>query len=234
MATFLDLAQKVAAESGTISGVQPSAVTGQTGRLALVVRHVRDAWVEIQASRDDWRFLRKTFSGGLTQGTLCYTPASFSLIDHARWITDQHNLYADQALSLYKTSAGQADEGALDEISYELWRRRYDRGVHDANRPTQYAIDPQNGICFGPTPDDGYTVRGEYMRTPQELETDGDVPIMPARFHDLIAWRALMKLGAYDEAEWPVQRARSEYEGLLDDLMRDQLPRTGIDWEPLA
>jgi len=31
MATFLDLAQKVAAESGTISGVQPSAVTGQTG-----------------------------------------------------------------------------------------------------------------------------------------------------------------------------------------------------------
>lgn len=234
MATYLELCQKVAGESGTISGVQPAAVTGQIGRLALIVGHVRDAWVEIQTMRDHWRFLRKTFSGEMTAGTRCYTPSSFNLTDLARWVTDQHLAYDDQAISLYKTSEGQSDEGAITEIPYELWRRRYDRGAHDANRPVAYAISPANELCVGPNPDAGYTVRGDYFRTPQRLANDGDEPIMPARFHDAIAWKALMKLGAYDEAEWLVSRARSEYESILDDLLRDQLPAPGIDWRPLA
>ena len=234
MATYLELCQQVAAESGTISGVQPSSVTGQTDRLALIVRHVRDAWVEIQVSRDNWRFMRKTFAGDLTAGTACYTPASFNLTDLARWVTDNISDFDDDALSLYKTSAGRADEGVIQQIDWARWRRLYDRGVHDANRPVVYAISPANELCFGPTPDAGYTVRGEYYRTPQRLAEDDDVPIMPERFHTAIVWKALAKLGAHDEGEWPVQWANGSYQGILDDLLRDQTPPTGIDWEPLA
>ena len=231
MATYLELCQKVARESGTISGTQPTSVTSQNGRLLLIVQQVAESWREIQASRNAWQFLFKTWQGNLLIGTGCYTPASFNLTDHARWVTDGQ---VTEAMSLYDPAIGVSDEAALYETDWWLWRRTYDRGSQEQARPSVYAVSAANELCFGRLPDKAYTVRGAYYRTPQALSDNADTPLCPERYHDVIAWHARMKLGGYDEAEWPTSRAQQQYRAIMQDLDRDQLPAMANHTGPLA
>lgn len=229
MATFLELARQVARESGTVAGAQPATVVGQTGRLLKIVEWTRDAWIAIQNSRPGWLFLRAEFSGETTAGQALYTAASWGLDDLAAWIDDPH------ATTLYRTTAGVADEGEIRALPWPLYRRAYQRGVQTPKRPTAFAVSPDNAFALGPAPDDAYTVRGEYRRTAQRLADNDDVPRgLPERFHDIIAWRALIELATFDEAPEAVQRAIGEYRARLQDLERDQLPGIETAAEPLA
>lgn len=231
MSSYLELCQKVARDSGTISGTLPASVNGQSGRLFTIVEQVKESWRQIQTARNAWLFHFKTFTGSLTAGTQCYTPASFNITDLARWITD---VQEEDALSLYLDSVGVEDEAALRQIDYWQWRKTYDRGAQVQNRPIVYAISPSNELCFGPNPDAACTVKGAYYRTPQVLADDDDEPICPARFHDVIAWHALWKLGWFDEGEAPIKWAQQEYRALMQDLEREQLPRIEDASGPLA
>lgn len=218
MSTYLQLCQKVARESGTISGTSPTAVTSQTGRLLDIVNFTQDAWLQIQNSRNAWAWMRKEYSSSLTSGTAKYTAASFGITDFATWITEE------DSLSMYLTASGVADEGELKFITWSLWRQRYSRGTQTNNRPTVVAVSPANELCFGAVPDDAYTVNGEYFQTAQVMSANTDEPNMPARFHDLIVHKALILLGMYDEEDNVVVRAQLRYREMLYDLERDQLP----------
>ncbi|WP_022727223.1 phage adaptor protein [Fodinicurvata sediminis] len=220
--TFLELAQMVARESGTVSGNLPSSVTNQTGRLAKIVHWTADAWRQIQNSRASWRWMRGEFEGTTTAGTARYTGASFNLNRWADWITD-----AD-SMTLYRQSDGVSDEGPILYLPWQDYRRAYDRGAQTNNRPIHYTISPSGELCFGPKPDDAYVVRGEYRKSPQKLESDGDIPEMPERFHEAIAWYGLMLLAEHDEGQLHISVAMRRYRMLMDDLMRDQLPEVSI------
>lgn len=229
MATFLDLARKVARESGTVSGVQPVTTAGQVGRLLKVVEWVRDAWVEIQASRPEWLFLRATFAGETVAGQAKYTAASWGLGDFGDWFT------RPGAWILHRSAAGLADATAIDRIVWQNWRRRYALTVNNPARPAEYAITPQRAVALGPTPDDAYTIEGEYIRSPHRLDGDDDIPRdLPERHHDIIAWLALIKLAQHDEAPSAIQRAQVQYRTALTELERDQLPGVRVSSEPLA
>jgi hypothetical protein len=233
MSTFVQLCQDVARESGTVSGVVPQTVTGQTGRLAKFVYWTREAWVRIQNLHTGWHFLRKTFSADTIVGQGVYTPASWSINDHAGWIVDNYeNGYFPT--TIYEKAVGVSDEGPILHIDWEMWRTRYGRGSQTNNRPTEYAVSPAQELVFGAIPDKIYTVRGEYIRSPQVLAANGDTPIMPARFHQIVVWRALLLLQENDEAELRIAAARVNYDELLYDLLRDQLPRVRIGADPLA
>ncbi len=221
MATFLELCASVARESGAM-GPAPSAVTGQTGRQLKCVEWVRTAWSQIQAEKGCWLFLRRDFTtaAALIAGTKRYTGASLGIADHASWVGD----YPDHgAVSIYM-AGDQGGESRLSQLSYEGWRRRYDFGAHDAGKPVHYAISPTNELLIGPKPDAAYAIRGEYWRTPQVLEANADVPIMPERFHDAIVWRALMLLCAHDEAWNALKSAEANYKPLQRNMQRDLLP----------
>lgn len=223
MATFLQLCQQTARDSGTVSGVQPTTVVSQTGWLGTIVAAVSNAWVDIQNDRNAWAWMRKEFTGGLLADTAEYTPASFGLTDHAEWIDDEG------CVTIYLTATGVSDENALSRIDWADWRKRYDRGSQTSARPAHYAVRPRDGaLCFGPTPDAAYTVRGEYRSTPQVLAVNADIPEMPERFHDAIKYRALMLLGQHDEAPAAVNYPANEFRRVMGDLMRDQLPRVRI------
>lgn len=225
MATFLQLCQQTARDSGTVSGTQPATVVGQTGWLGTIVAAVATAWTDIQNSRGGWAWMRQDFTGGLLADTAEYTPASFSLTDHAAWVFGADS----DGLSIYLTATGVSDEGPLRRIGWEEWRRRYGRGVQTTGRPAHYTVRPRdNALCFGPTPDAAYTVRGEYRTTPQVLSANADIPDMPERFHDAIKYRALMLLGEHDEAPAAVNYPLGEYRRVMGELMRDQLPAAGI------
>lgn len=231
MATFLQLAQAVARDSGTVAGTQPSTVVSQTGRLGKIVQFTAEAWVAIQNTHNAWRWMRTEFpsTAVTTADAAKYTPASWNIQDHAEWICEPGEI------SLYLQSSGRSDENDIPFVEWSDWRRIYDRGSICSGRPTVYTISPANEFCFGPVPDGTYRVRGEYRKTPQVLAANSDIPEMPARFHDLIKWRALVLLAEHDEAPQALQYAAANYGVLLSALERDQLPRLNV-WAggPLA
>lgn len=229
MATFLELAQAVARDSGTVSGNQPVSVTGQTGRLGKIVAYTRDAWVRIQTHRPDWPWLRGGFAGTTSAGEAAYTAASWNIADFASWVMEPGGI------TLYAQSLGPADEGPLAVVPWSVWRQRYGRGTPQAGRPAVVSVRPGDGaLVLGPVPDAPYVIRGEHHRTPQILAADTDVPALPRHFHPLITWRALMLLSEHDEAPFPAQTAAANYYALLGDVERDTLPAPTIGGGALA
>lgn len=233
MSTFLELAQRLAQESGTISGTNPAAVTSQTGRLLKIVDWTATAWTMIQNLHADWRWMQKTFSGATASGAGKYTPASWSITDLRDWLRDnQETGYRPH--TIYLTATGVSDEGELLEISWQDWRTKYGRGTQTNNRPSEYAISPAGEFCFGPIPDDIYTAQGEYRQAAVTLAANGDTPAMPAIFHEMIVWRGLMLLAEFDEDPPKLKWAETKYNSFLEALERNQLPVVSIGGRPIA
>jgi hypothetical protein len=226
MSTFLELCALLATRSGAI-GTAPAAVTGQTGRQAKCVDWIMNAWTLIQNANPNWRWMQGEISAvALTINDMSYSGSDLGVATRfAAFKGDRPDggiLY--RPWTIYDNSIGQSDEVPLREIAYPIWRTKYDRGSHDAQRPTEYALAPDGTIRFGPKPDAAYRVRGEYVKTPQVLAANGDTPEMPAQHHDLIVWRAIMLIAGHDESDPAYQQASAKYgEGMLN-LMRDQLP----------
>lgn len=235
---YLQLCQKVARESGTVSGVAPSTVVSQTGRLLKIVNWTDDAWKWVQNEHAAWRWMRKEFSKETTSGTKRYPPAAWSLNDFGHWLTDEICLRGVSRdyypVSLYLTATGVADEGPIRQIDYSLWRHRYGRGSQTNQRPVSYAISPLNEFCPGPTPDATYTINGEYYRDAQSMSGNTDTPELPTRFHDVIVWRALELLAEFDEAPLAIGAARNKRNIVMSELERDQLETVEIGCGPLA
>lgn len=219
MATFLQLCQMVARESGVISGTLPVSVKNQTGKLLKIVHWTATAWRNIQNAHSAWRWLRHEFqSTATTAGAARYTAASWNLDRFAEWIIEP------DTVTCYPVTDGPAEESPLLYMPWQLYRRTYARGAQVQNRPLHYSISPQNEFCLGPIPDGAYIIRGEYRKGPQELVENEDVPEMPNRFHDLIVWEALRLLAEHDEAELHVLTAERKAQHLWSALRRDQLP----------
>ncbi len=234
MTTNLQLCQRVARDSKTVSGVLPTTVAGQVGRLATIVAFVTEAHEMVQNLHRDWRFLQKEGTGALTAGTDKYTDASFaSLTDWAEWTGDDNNL-GYYPVSIYLTATGVVDETRLKEIPYGVWYRRWGQGTPDAGRPIEYAISPRLELCFGPCPDAAYSLKYWYKRTPFTFSSDTDVPLFPERFHEIIKWEAMRMLAETDEAAVQIAAAERNYKWYLTELRRNQLPVTFVASNPLA
>lgn len=225
--TFLELCQMVARESGTISGTLPTSVESQTGRLLKIVEWVDTAWRHIQNKRSAWLWMRDDFEDVTSSGTKRYTAASWNLTRWAEWITD------DDTVTLYEQSEGVSDEGVITYLPWYEYKTLYDRGEQTNDRPLHFSISPAGEFCLGPTPDGTYVVRGQYRKSPQTLSENAEIPEMPARFHELIAWYALVLLAEHDEGQFHVAIAQRRYRDLMSELERDQLPRITIGG-PLA
>jgi hypothetical protein len=223
---YLSLVQALVRESGTMSGVAVTTVSGQTGRQLKCVDWISNAYVTIQNRQKNWLWMMGEWSHALTIGTARYTAAALGLTRHRRWIT------GDQVMTLYDPAIGVADEGAITEISWETWRRKYGRGTQTAARPIEYAVSPAGEMCFGPFPDKAYVVGGEYYKSAQVLAANTDTPEMPEDHHMLIVWEALLTLDEHDEASVSKAFRRSIDAGRALDL--DQLPTITIGGGPLA
>ena len=233
MATALQLAQKLARESGTVSGSgQPPSFVGQTGRLAKVVGWVADAWVDIQNSNPTWFFRQAEFTSALLVGNGEYTDASFSIADLFKF---KGNATQSDLYTCYDPAVGASDEQPLNFMEWDNFNRRFRRGVQTNARPGRFSIAPDGNLWVGPAPDKAYVFKGEYVKSAQVLAANTDVPICPADFHYIIVWYALVYLVEHDEAgREAMASAGRKYGNYMRDLSRDQLPTPSTRGSSLA
>ena len=218
--TFLELCQRVAQESGTVSGAaSPPTVISQTGRLAKIVNWTASAWEDIQRERKDWQFLRLEGTAETVSGIDAYDlPAN-----GADWIVNtDHSGWS--GISAYRTADGVGGESYLRWLPWADWRDRFTIGTQTNAAPDFVTISPQRQLRLGPKPDGAYTLRYEYRRKPQVFALDADEPIIPDEYHMLIVWTALIYLGTDDEATTQLPLWERRRQKMMFDLLRDQTP----------
>lgn len=193
--TYLELAQKLRQESG-IAGTGPSDVTSQTGILLRIVDWINDAWMDIQAARENWDWM---WVEDATADTVAsqkdYAPvADFSLAatDLAHWDVE--------TMRMYKTADGKSSEGFLTFKPWKEFKQSYTLGDPDNSTPSIFTITPSGNIRLFPPPDDIYTLTCNYYKQPSRMTADSDVPELPSWLHDAIWARALLEYAYYDEA----------------------------------
>lgn len=230
---FLQLVRDLARDSGTLAGgVSIPTVVGATGRADKMVNWIVKGWRNLQNDRDDWPWMRREFTGSLVIDQTRYTAAELGIASRfGQWIGDRPHF---RTFSLYDPDLGQGDEGPIRQIDYDVWRARYGRGLHDANRPTEWAVSPQGELCVGARPGKAYTISGEYRTSPQILAADTDVPELPEQYHGAIVWEAMKLLGIADESPQTASSAISEYVLAHQNLLRDYLPEVTYDSRPFV
>jgi hypothetical protein len=231
MSSFLSLVKDAERESGTMPSLL-STVTSTTGRHTNFVNWVAQAWTEIQMEREDWAWMRADFEGALTASVDLYDPAALGIERFGSWVHDtDHGL----DFTLYTAADGQAGEGYLRFIPWPDFRRVYTVGqsATQTGTPTVITVAPGGSLRVWPVPDAPCTLRGEYMKSPQTLAVDGDIPEMPTQFHHAIRLKALLKMATFDEAmaQFPVWQR--DYAVAFTALVRSQTPRISMG-APLA
>jgi len=230
MSTFLQICQDVARECGVAGGAdaspKPTAVTGQIGELNRVVNWVADAYTEIQGARN-WRWMRKKFTVDTVAGTDNYAFGACTDVDDAALITRFKEWHLDDPRNppkIYLTSAGVGGQVLLTWAPWDNFELLYKTGSlqSQTSQPVHITVDPKDEIHLGITPNDIYTLIGDYHKSAQILAADGDIPEMPTAYHDLIKYTAMEFYGLFESAPEIISRAERGQKRLMNQLKRNQ------------
>lgn len=233
---FLAICQRAAVECGVASGsaiqvVLPT-VVGATGSLGRIVGWVNDAWTDLQMDHEDWTWMRSSnlLGAGVSFMTVS-GQASYPLgtgLGTVGIAVDDFGKWDREAFRCDTSTIGFRDEMFLDEIPYDSWRDSYMLGAMRSvmTRPIAIAIGPDQSLNLGPPPNGQYTITGDYYIAPTEMVLDTDVPFgLPARFHMLIIYRAMLKYAGYESAPEVFERATAENAGMYSQLLSVRAPR---------
>ena len=187
---FLELCQRVVQEADT--GSQgPVSTAGQRGEALYVVNAVVRSWRDIQQIRPDWSFRRSELSLPLVAGTHTYAPEAATDTNASALVSRFSDWYLDTVRI----------DDIISPLIFEPWDQfRYIRTIGTSSsatgRPIIFTILPdKRSLRFWSIPDAAYTITASYVKSPQVLASDSDVPEIEDEFHEVIVWRALQFLG---------------------------------------
>lgn len=214
---FLALAQAVKRESG-LSGGGPVSYATATGDDLRIFNWVNWACRDLTLSRVDWRWRRgsATLSSTTSQSNAA---SAFGLTDFASW-KPENKVYKPSA---YRVSDGVGMEKELMFLPYDDFRKMFTLGTQTPGNVQYWSVSPADAFLIGPTPDTAHFIRADYVKDYTDLAADADIPALPARFHMLIAWKALMEYGGYDAAGEVYQRAQANYNSTWPQLVQSQV-----------
>lgn len=230
MATFLEGVRELARECRLPS--RPSTVIDQRGDFLDIVTWYNKAWEDIQR-RHKWRWLRHTASVSTVEDDDTYAYGSFTdatsgaAITRFRcWLADSD----DDPPKIYLSSSGVGGERWLAFHEWDWFKALYRIGTQNSGQPAFITVDPSNRLVIGPAPNGVYVVTLDYIRGIQTLALNGDTPEMPADYHDLIVYAALIKYAYQEVSAESLAFAREEYKRLMSQLEREQSPNLAIRW----
>lgn len=222
--TFLELFQRTASLSGTAGTTPPATTASQTGELGKIVAMVAQAWIDIQTSRRDWRWMEATFAGSITDGVASYTAADLGIASRfGSWIFSTEETMAP--FTIFDPAVGETDEGFLMFRPWREFQSSYQVGSFTETRPSVYSVGPDRKVYFGPTPDRTYTVGGNYRKSAQTLALDSDEPECPSDFHYAIVYKALQLLSEDEESDFQLATKTRQFLTWYGRLVADQAPQ---------
>lgn len=217
---FVQLVENLRVECG-VSGTPIASVQSLSGELGRLKTWIADAWNEIQVSREEWKFLRAKFSFSTQANKQQYTLADMGVTNLDIW--KQNSFW------IYDPDLGLSDQMIFNPLRWDDFREIYVRGQQSPMRPQWFAIDADESIWLGPTPEKAYVISGEYWTVPTQLMLDADTPSMPKQYHKLVVYEAMKKFAGYDAATEVYQRAVNEGAHIRTMLEIRELPPVTID-----
>lgn len=215
--TFLELANRLLSEAD-ISGSGLITTVNQKGEYKQAVDYINTAYQDIQNLHSNWNFLRKDIAFNTIENVNNYFDTSIGLSDYGSWSLD--------TMRVYLTSSSAANEVHMTPVEWDDFRDMFLFGASrsQVGMPIYICEKPDNSLILYPTPNDIYTVNGEYYREPFTLVLDIDKPAFPTRFHMVIVWRALMYFATQLNAQELYAIGNVEYRKLLLKLEQFDLP----------
>lgn len=227
MSTFLQLVNLARMEAGVASGDLTTLQSGLSQESARFKSWVKNEWIRVQSTHPDWQFLRVSAEFTTVSGQAKYTPQqACATVDGTSSTASIMGDWKRDSFRLATSGASYADEAILGFSPWDVYRNLYQYGNMRAlqAKPVLFTVDPQKNLWLGATPNGTYVVPYEFYRTPQELSADADTPLCPAKFHDLIAFRALRAYGIFMSAPEVIGRADEAIDKIYPELANDQLP----------
>lgn len=213
-------------QEAKLAGSAPTGVAGQSGRPADLVRWAIEAWNDIQRERDSkWKWLRSDFTIDTTIDKASYvSTVDATDVDDVALITRFRawELDSRQPPLIYLSADGKSTEREMFIDEWDHFRYLYVRNTHDSAYPGSVVTDWNDKLFLGPTPDAVYRVTGNYWKSNQILAVDADVPEMPADYHFLIVYRAIVKYAYNTVSHEILARAQAEGAPLYDALVLNQ------------
>lgn len=217
-----------------LPGTAPITVVGQVGGLYEIVKNVADAYRSIQNEQDQWRFMQKQGSFALASGGRVVTRAAMIV-----QVPDYDEIRADlygagyRFLQMYSVANGPSSNTPVTYVPYQTWRGTVDQNTIPVGKSAMFTVRPDSSIEFNFTADQDYIFVCDYKRlidtwvqTASGTVPDPNLqtPIFPQRFHEAVAWRAVMLWAASVEDAGKYQFARDEYRRIMEAMRADQLP----------
>lgn len=110
------------------------------------------------------------------------------------------------------------------------WYENQDQSS-DVQGVPEYWIRYGSNILFWPTPDGAYDLQIRYMALPALLSADGDTPVYPADWHEVIVLLAASRAGYWLGLDTKAMNFKSEALGLIasltEDIASDKMHSTG-------
>ncbi|RKZ07305.1 hypothetical protein DRQ25_11875 [Candidatus Fermentibacteria bacterium] len=213
--TFLEICIEVYGAlglQGTFNNVNASNDT------RVIAQSVKEAWVNIQNYRLNWKFLQDEVILNLDPSRTNYD------LEFIFLSTDNNFGHWDEKNFIY-------DYKTLREVSYNRWKRTE---VTATGEPNDFTIKPNdNSVIFTPL-DNTYEVSLAYFKQPQILIDNNDVPILPQAYHTLIMYRGLVNAAVFFSSSEMFQFASIRADEMMGQLMREQLPHKKIKLNPLV
>lgn len=216
MATFLELAQATRMISG-MQGTGPTSVVNAQGADGVIVRFVKDAYVDIQNHREDWMWMEGSASFTTTNGK-----STYSFLDIFLTTTPRFKKYCQGSFIITDASGKKSYLRYIDRDSLESLY------LNDTTRstPTIFSEDPSTGsIMLRPIPSGTFSISFRYQKGPEILTTDAQVPALPISFHSLIVYKAVEKMSIYLGSPEIYRGYAAETAKMLGQLMRSELPK---------
>ena len=102
---FLQICNRVKQNCG-ISGSDMTNVTGQVGEFLSITNWVNEAWMDIQAMRQDWDWMRKSIAFPTVAHQVNYTTSQIGITDFGKWDRNTFRNYANPVVTMTIANPG--------------------------------------------------------------------------------------------------------------------------------
>lgn len=229
---FLEICQKVDVTSGIQGMIQN--VQNIVGAQEVIVHAVRDGFIDLQEERMTWEFMRRTIAFTTQVDKKEYTNFDiFGAPPVDPQPTDPYDTFGrwqklKPLISYRLQDLTTLRYSKMVFVDFREFRHHLMNQVKTGTPRYVTANEQNNNLLLHPTPDKAYSIEADYFVEPQILNDNANVPILPSRFHQMLVYRGLDRVGNFYGNNGLYQRYAVADAKMTGNLYRDQVPAEAV------